>query len=46
MSWKAEHHKNYETRVVNDALNRLAKRFVLKTLPLSDRELQTLAKRA
>lgn len=31
---------------VNDALNRLAKRFDLKTLPLSDRELQILAKRA
>jgi hypothetical protein len=46
MSWKAEHEKIYEARVVNDALGRLAKRFDLKTLPFSEEELQTLAKRA
>jgi hypothetical protein len=46
MSWKAEHEKIYEARVVSDALGRLAKRFDLKTLPLSEVELQTLAKRA
>jgi hypothetical protein len=46
MSWKAKHHKIYEARVVSDALGRLAKRFDLKTLPFSDEELQTLAKRA
>jgi hypothetical protein len=46
MSWKAEHHKIYEGRVVADSLARLAKRFDLKTLPFSDEELQTLAKRA
>jgi hypothetical protein len=46
MSWKAEHHKIYEGRVVTDSLARLAKRFDLKTLPFSDEELRTLAKRA
>jgi len=46
MSWKGKHHKIYEARVVSDALGRLAKRFDLKTLPFSDEELQTLAKRA
>ena len=45
MSWKA-HHKVYEARVVADSLARLARRFDLKTLPFSDEELQTLAKRA
>ena len=46
MSWKAEHHKIYEARVVTDALARLAKRFDLATLPFSGEELQTLATRA
>jgi hypothetical protein len=46
MSWKAEANKIYEARVVADSLARLAKRFDLKTLPFSDGELQTLAKRA
>ena len=46
MSWKAEAHKIYEARVVRDSLARLAERFDLETLPFSDAELQTLAKRA
>ena len=46
MSWKAEHHKVYEARVVTDSLARLAKRFDLRTLPFSPEEFQTLAKRA
>ncbi len=46
MSWKAEHKRIYEARVVTDSLGRLAKRFDPKTLPFSDEELQTLAKRA
>jgi hypothetical protein len=46
MSWKAEAHKIYEVRVVKDSLARLAERFELETLPFSDEELQTLAKRA
>jgi len=46
MSWKAEASRMYEARVVTDSLARLAKRFDLKTLPFSDEELQTLAKRA
>jgi hypothetical protein len=46
MSWKAEAHKIYEERVLKDALARLAGRFDLKTLPFSNEELQTLAKRA
>lgn len=46
MSWKGLHHKVYEARVVSDSLARLAKRFDLTTLPFSDEELQTLAKRA
>lgn len=46
MSWKAKHHKIYEARVVADSLARLAKRFDLTTLPFSEAELQTLAKRA
>ena len=46
MSWKAEARKIYEARVVADALARLAKRFDLKSLPLSNQELQTLARRA
>ena len=46
MSWKAHNHKLYEARVVTDSLARPAKRFDLTTLPLSDEELQTLAKRA
>jgi len=45
MSWKAEHHKIYEARVVKDALGRLAARFDLKSLPFSEDELHTLAKR-
>ena len=46
MSWKAQHHKVYEARVVTDSLARLAKRFDLTALPFSGEELQTLAKRA
>ena len=46
MSWKAQHHKVYEARVVADSLSRLAKRFDLTAFPFSDEELQTLAKRA
>jgi len=46
MSWKAEHHKIYEARVVTDALGRLAAQFDFKSLPFSEDELQTLAKRA
>ena len=46
MSWKAQHQKIYEARVVTESLARLAKRFDLTTLPFSDEELQTLAKRA
>ena len=46
MSWKAQHQRTYEARVVADSLARLAKRFDLTTLPLSDEELQTLARRA
>lgn len=46
MSWKAQHQKIYEARVVTDSLARLAKRFDLTALPFSSEELQTLAKRA
>jgi hypothetical protein len=46
MSWKAEAHKIYEERVVNDSLARLAERLDLKGLPLSDEELKTLARRS
>src|SRR5215510_12341629 len=46
MSWKAQQSKVYEARVVTDSLARLAKRFDLTSLPFSDDELQTLAKRA
>jgi len=43
MSWKGEARRSYEERVVDDALARLAQRLDLKTLPLSDEELRTLA---
>ena len=46
MSWKGQHRKDYEARVLADSLARLAKRVVLKTLPFSEEELQTLARRA
>ncbi len=46
MSWKAEAHKIYEERVVNDSLARLAERLDLKGLPFSEEELKTLAKRS
>jgi len=46
MSWKSEHDKTYEARVVRDSLARLATRLDLKSLPFSEAELQTLAKRA
>ena len=46
MSWKAKDQRVYEARVVTDSLARLAKRFDLTTLPFSNDELQTLAKRA
>ena len=45
MSWKGEARKIYEKGVVEDSLARLAKRLDLKSLPFSDEELQTLAKR-
>ncbi len=46
MSWKVEHQRAYEARVITDALARLAKRFDLGLLPFSDEELQILARRA
>ena len=46
MSSKAQHQRTYEARVVTDSLARLARRFDLTSLPFSDEELQTLAKRA
>ena len=46
MGWKAEAHKIYEARVVDDALARLAKKIDVGALPLSKEELRTLAKRA
>jgi hypothetical protein len=46
MSWKAEHRKIYEERVLNDALARLAGRLDVAGLPLSREELKTLAKRS
>ena len=46
MSWKAEAHKIYEERVVNDALARLAERPDLKGMPFPDEELKTLARRS
>jgi hypothetical protein len=46
MSGKAQHRKIYEARLVADSLTRLAKRFDLTTLPFSQEELQTLARRA
>lgn len=46
MSQEAKARKIYEARVVADSLARLAKRIDLTTLPFSDEELQTLAKRA
>ena len=46
MSWKARHNKIYEARVVAEALARLAKRLDLSTIPFSQEELHTLAKRA
>jgi hypothetical protein len=46
MSWKAQHQRLYEASVVTDSLARLAKRFDLATLPFSDEELLTLARRA
>lgn len=46
MSWKAEAHRIYEERVVNDSLARLAERLDLKGLPFSDEELKTLARRS
>ena len=46
MSWKTEAHRIYEERVVNDSLARLADRLDVKGLPLSDEELQTLARHA
>jgi hypothetical protein len=46
MSWKAEANRIYEQRVLADALARLAARLDRGTIPLSDAELATLAKRA
>jgi hypothetical protein len=44
--WDARQRKIYEERVVADSLVRLAKRFDLATLPFSEEELHTLARRA
>ncbi len=46
MSRKAEAHKIYEERVVNDSLARLAERLDLNGLPFSNEELKTLARRS
>jgi hypothetical protein len=46
MSWKGEARRNYEERVVNDSLTRLAARLDLKALPFSHEELKALAKRS
>jgi hypothetical protein len=46
MGWKGQHHKIYEATVVTESLARLAKQLDLTTLPFSDEELRTLAKRA
>lgn len=46
MSWKAESSKIYEERSVNDSLVRLAERLDLKGLPLSEKELKSLARRS
>jgi hypothetical protein len=45
MSRDALNNKIYEERVVNDSLARLAKRLDVKSLPFSDEEMKTLAKR-
>ena len=45
MSRDALNNKIYEERVVNESLARLAKRLDVKSLPFSDVELKTLAKR-
>jgi hypothetical protein len=45
MSWKAEANRIYEQRVLADALGRLAARLDRSAVPLSDAELETLAKR-
>src|SRR5262249_39587674 len=46
MSWKSRTHKTYEARVVDDSLARLASRCDIKSLPFSEDELRTLARRA
>ena len=46
MGWKADAHKIYEARVVEDSLARLAQRLDLSKLPFSKEELHALAKRA
>jgi hypothetical protein len=46
MSWKAEAHRIYEERVVNDSLARLSARFDLRGLPFTADELKTLARRS
>jgi hypothetical protein len=45
MSWKAEARKTYERRILQDALERLARATDLKELPFSESEVQTLARR-
>jgi len=45
MSRDAQRRKIYEARVVDDALARLAAQIDRQSLPLSDDELRTLAKR-
>ncbi|MGH7389774.1 MAG: hypothetical protein ACREM3_09995 [Candidatus Rokuibacteriota bacterium] len=46
MSWKSKANRIYEERVRKDALTRLSLVFDRKSIPFSDDELQTLAKRA
>jgi len=46
MSWKSRTHKIYEARVVDDSLARLASRCDIKSVPFSEDELRTLARRA
>ncbi len=45
MSWKAEHKRVYEQRVVDDALARLTTTIRVEDIPFSKDELQTLVKR-
>ena len=46
MGWKAEHRRIYEERVLEEALTKLWSVVDRKSVPLSDEELRTLARRA